>query len=148
MHLSANRDVDNIGRHGFTLSRISKRGLSLLQGLDANIPAGNNLFIVYWPQIALQVKRNRVLVWKLASDQGSASTKPRLKGRADNILIFLEAEIVKKGNAESYLSAFEDYDPSSWHSITLDSLKDRTFVLYYQGNQAGTLDQLKGELER
>lgn len=142
------RQLDNAGSLGFTHQTISRRGLALVRGLDANIPPGDHLFYVSSPEIALEIKRNRVLSSQAMQQPIEALEKLRLKGRIDNVILFLEAALLDDGKADVILKSFVDYDFTSWHSFSIDAQKEGTFVVFYQGNLSRGLDQMGRSIEQ
>lgn len=133
---------DNLSPQGFSHHMISRRGLKLLLGLDSNIPAANNLFYVTFPDVALEVHRNRVISSQATQQELENLQRTKYKGRTDNLVLLMEAKLLDDGKAEAILKSFVDYDYEAWHSFAIDEKKEGTFVVYYQGTLTPALDQM------
>ena len=142
------RQLDNVGSLGFTHQTISRRGIALVRGLDSNIPPGNHLFYVSSPEIALEIKNNRVLSSQAMQQPLEALEKLELKGRTDNVILFLEAALLDDGKADAILQSFVDYDFATWRSFSIDAKKEGTFIMFYQGSLSRGLDQMGRSIQQ
>ena len=118
-----------VGSQGFTHYIISKEALSILHYIDANGPQGNNLIYVTSPEIALEVKRYRVLSSHADYESLEELSKRKYRGSVDNLFLILQEKFLKNGKAEAILKSFSDYTYTNWRSLNVES-----FVIYYQGN--------------
>ena len=126
----ANISYGNVGVNGFTQHIISKEALSLLHDIDTKISRGNNMFYVTSPEIALEVRNNRVLSSHADFESLEALAGRRYHGQVDNLFIVLQQKLVENGKAEVILRSFLDYAYTGWKSLKIGA-----FVIYYQGNQ-------------
>lgn len=137
----ANKRFNNIGLNGFTHQNISKEALSILHYIDANIPQSNNLFYVTSPEIALEIKRNRVMSSHADFETIEKLAEKKYRGRVNNLFVVLQEKFLKNGKAEVILNSFSDY--RYW-----DSIKVGSFVICYQGNEAHHLMRGKRNSQR
>jgi len=129
----ANKSSNNIGLNGFTHCIISKEALSVIHYIDANIPQDNDLFYVTSPEIALEIKRNRVVSSHADFQSIEELSQTRFPGRVDNIFVVLQGKFLKNGKAEAILNSFSDYEYSHWEYLKIGS-----FVVFYQGTVVAT----------
>lgn len=120
---------NNVGAQGFTHFIISTEALSTLRYVDTNISQGNNLIYVTSPEIALEVKRNRVFSSHADYESLEELSKKKYRGSVDNLFLILQEKFLKNGKAEAILKSFSDYTYTNWRSLNVES-----FVIYYQGN--------------
>jgi hypothetical protein len=95
-----------LGKDGFNHCIIDKKTLKILQRLDSSLKEGNNIFYIISPEIALEIKENRFLIFDPYSDFSSKS----YLGNVDNLILFLPKNFEGNGKEKLITESFKDYE--------------------------------------
>ncbi len=103
----------NPGFRGTTQNVLSADGLRVLHALDAALPP-RSLVVVPSPEMALEVRRVRVLPTHAVMMETAQLSALRYHGRTGNLVVLVDDRMITSGKAGDLLSSFSDYPSDSW----------------------------------
>jgi len=120
--------VGNAGRRGITQHVLSRQALQVLQAIDTALPP-NSLVVVPSPEMALEMRRTRVMPTHAIMMPAAFSAQTRYQGRVPDLVILVNHRMLAQGRAQALLGSFVDYAPAGW---TVHAYGD--WLFYQQGD--------------
>lgn len=105
--------IANVGRQGITQHVVSPAGLAELHRLDDTLPTGSIIFVPS-PEIALDVRRTRVISTHAVQMTSELLARQRYQGRVPALVIVVNHRMIEQGRAQAILQSFADYNPKAW----------------------------------
>lgn len=109
-HLSA---VDNVGRRGITQHLLSRDALRALHALDDALPR-DALVVVPSPEMALELRRTRVLPTHAAMHGVEHIASQRHAGRVGDLVVIVDQRMRASGQAQALIGGFTGYPADAW----------------------------------
>jgi hypothetical protein len=104
-----------LGDRGFHHGTLTHDGLALLRR-ELRAADGDTIAWVMMPEIALEVRRARVLV---SAEAERLLGVRSYHGHAGRLMVFLDETTIRDGKAEIVLKSFTDYDRAKWVATRL-----------------------------
>ena len=131
--LSRDPDQRPVGPSGFSHIYAGQDLLHALSRIDAELPHGNNLIAVPWPQLALDIRRNRTLNLRKAFPTPQHFAYAMYYGQVDNLIVIIPDEWASdERQRQRLLDAFKEH--RHWQSIYpgIDG-----YVIMHSGSYSG-----------
>lgn len=118
-----------IGVREFRHMIASSSALEFIRANDVDPKGGEKaIFVVTSPEIALEIRRNRVISNHADFESVKQLQGREYRGRVDKIFVLVQNKLVENGKANAILNSFVDYSRERWRSVPLED-----FTAFVQG---------------